>query len=162
MPVNNIYVQPGDRLYVYREPMKFMAFGATSQQGEFNFDAWKINLTQAVAKAGGLLDLQADPASVFLYRLEPREVAEKLGIDCTRFPTGLIPVVLSVSFQDPAGYFLATKVEMRPFDVLYVANAKQVDMTKFLDFVNTSLGTARNGTGLLNDIYITRFNSRIR
>ncbi|MDB2253563.1 SLBB domain-containing protein, partial [Halorubrum ezzemoulense] len=67
-PASNIFVQPGDRIYLYREPMKFTAFGATGQQGEFNFDAWRINLTQAVAKAGGLLDLQADPGSVFLYR----------------------------------------------------------------------------------------------
>jgi polysaccharide export outer membrane protein len=162
MPANNIYVQPGDRIYVYREPMKFIAFGATGQQGEFNFDAWKINLTQAVAKAGGLYDLQADPGAVFLYRLEPREVAEKLGIDCTRFTTALIPVVFRVSFQDPAGYFLATKVEMRPFDVIYVANATQVDATKVLDFVNTSLLTVRNGVNTMNDIYIMRQNSRIR
>lgn len=162
MPSNNIYVQPGDRIYVYREPMKFLAFGATGQQGEFNFDAWKINLAQAVGKAGGLLDVQADPGAVFLYRLEPREVAEKLGVDCSRFTTPLIPVIFSVSFQDPGGYFLATRVEMRPFDVVYVANAKQVDATKFLDFVNTSLGTVRNGVNTMNDIYIMRYNSRIR
>jgi polysaccharide export outer membrane protein len=162
MPANNIYVQPKDRIYVYREPMKFLAFGATGQQGEFNFDAWKINLAQAVAKAGGLFDLQADPGAIFLYRLEPRDVAEKLGVDCKRFTTPLIPIVFSVSFQDPAGYFLATKVEMRPFDVIYVANATQVDATKFLDFVNTSLGTVRNGVNTMNDIYIMRHNSRIR
>ena len=67
-PANNIYVQPGDRIYVYREQQKFIAFGATGQQGEFNFDAWRINLAEGVAKAGGLVDVQADPGSVFLYR----------------------------------------------------------------------------------------------
>ncbi|WP_170149610.1 polysaccharide biosynthesis/export family protein [Rhodoplanes roseus] len=161
MPVNNIYVQPGDRIYVYREPMKFMAFGATGQQGEFNFDAWKINLAQAVAKAGGLFDLQADPGSIFLYRREPRDVAEKLGVDCSKFAGGLIPIVFTASFQDPAGYFHATKIQMRPFDILYVANAPQVDTTKFLTFLNTAIGTADNGVNLINDIYIARFNSRI-
>jgi polysaccharide export outer membrane protein len=161
MPANNIYVQPGDRIYVYREPMKFLAFGATGQQGEFNFDAWKINLAQAVAKAGGLFDIQADPGSIFLYRREPREVAEKLGVDCTRFAGGLIPIIYSVSFQDPAGYFLATKVEMRPFDVIYVANAPQVDITKVLNFVNLVTATADNQVNFINDIYIARHNSRI-
>lgn len=160
-PVNNIYVQPGDRIYVYREPMRFLAFGATGQQGEFKFDAWKINLAQAVAKAGGLFDLQADPGSVFLYRREPREVAQKLGVDMARFPTGLVPVVYSVSFQDPAGYFHATRVGMRPFDILYVANAPQVDTTKFLNFLNTAMGTADSGVNLVNDIYIARYNSRL-
>lgn len=161
MPANNIYVQPGDRIYVYREPMKFLAFGATGQQGEFNFDAWKINLAQAVAKAGGLFDLQADPGSIFLYRREPREVAEKLGVDCTKFTSGLIPIVFTVSFQDPAGYFHATKVAMRPFDIIYVANAIQVDTTKFLNFIDKAVGTADNGVNLINDIYIARYNSRL-
>lgn len=161
MPVNNIFVQPGDRIYVYREPMKFLAFGVTGQQGEFNFDAWRINLAQAVAKAGGLFDIQADPGSIFLYRREPRNVAEQLGVDCSRFSGGLIPIIYNVSFQDPAGYFLATKVEMRPFDIIFVANAPQVNITKFLVFLDTVVGTADNHVNLLNDIYILRQNSRL-
>jgi polysaccharide biosynthesis/export protein len=142
--------------------MKFLAFGATGQQGEFNFDAWRINLAQAVAKAGGLLDLQADPGSIFLYRREPRNVAEQLGVDCSRFGGDSIPIVFNVSFQDPAGFFLATKMQMRPFDVMYVANAPSVDITKVLDFINTAVVTADNGVNLVNNVYITRINSRIR
>ena len=151
-PASNAFVQPGDRLYLYREPMKFIAFGATGQQGEFNFDAWRINLTQAVAKARGLLDLQADPASVFLYRREPREVAQRLGVDCSRFDGDSVPIVFNVNFQDPAGYFIATKLSMRPFDVLYAANAAQVDVTKVLTFINTALVTAESGVSLVNNI----------
>ncbi|MFB9262969.1 polysaccharide biosynthesis/export family protein [Bradyrhizobium erythrophlei] len=155
-PASNIFVQPGDRIYLYREPMKFIAFGATGQQGEFNFDAWRINLTQAVAKAGGLLDLQADPGSVFLYRREPREVAQRLGVDCSKFEGDSVPIVFNVSFQDPAGYFVATKVQMRPFDVIYAANAPQVDITKVLNFINTAFVTADSGATLVNDIKVVR------
>lgn len=151
-PNSNVFVQPGDRIYLYREPMKFIAFGATGQQGEFNFDAWRINLTQAVAKARGLLDLQADPASVFLYRREPRDVAERLGIDCSKFDGDSVPIVFNVNFQDPAGYFIATKMTMRPFDVIYAANAPQVDVTKVLYFINTTLVTAQSGVTLVNTI----------
>lgn len=155
-PVSNIFVQPGDRIYLYREPMKFIAFGATGQQGEFNFDAWRINLTQAVAKAGGLLDLQADPASVFLYRREPREVAQQLGIDCSKYDGETVPIIFKVNFQDPAGYFVATKMQMRPFDVLYAANAPAVDITKVLNFINTAVVTADNGVTLVNDVKVAR------
>jgi polysaccharide export outer membrane protein len=151
-PASNIFVQPGDRIYLYREPMKFTAFGATGQQGEFNFDAWRINLTQAVAKAGGLLDLQADPGSVFLYRREPREVAQQLGVDCSKFNGDTVPIIFNVSFQDPAGYFISTKMKMRPFDVLYAANAPQVDITKVLNFINTAVTTADDATLLVNDV----------
>jgi polysaccharide biosynthesis/export protein len=161
-PSNNIFVLPGDRIYVYREPMKFLAFGATGQQGEFNFDAWRISLAQAVAKAGGLFDLQADPGSIFLYRREPREVALQLGVDCSKFSGDSIPIVFSVSFQDPAGFFLATKMQMRPFDVMYVANAPAVDITKVLNFINSAVVTADNGVNLVNSVYVTRINSRIR
>lgn len=155
-PASNIFVQPGDRIYLYREPLKFIAFGATGQQGEFNFDAWRINLTQAVAKAGGLLDLQADPASVFLYRREPREVAMQLGVDCAKFDGETVPVVFNVNFQDPAGYFVATKMQMRPFDVIYAANAPQVDITKVLNFINMATVTADNGVTLVNDFKVAR------
>jgi len=71
---NNIYILPGDRIYVYQEQQKFIAFGATGgntagvAQNEIPFDAWRLNLAEAVAKAGGLGDLQADPGAVFLYR----------------------------------------------------------------------------------------------
>ena len=68
-----------------------------------------MTLAEGVAAAGGLLDLQADPGSVFLYRREPRELAEKLGVDCSKMDGPTVPVVYSVSFADPAGYFLATK-----------------------------------------------------
>jgi polysaccharide biosynthesis/export protein len=143
-PSNNIYVQPDDRVYVYREQQKFLAFGASGQQGEFNFDAWRINLAEAVGKAGGLLDVQADPASVFLYRLEPRELAEQLGVDVKRFTSELIPVIFSISFRDPGGYFLATNLQMRNQDVVFAANSPSVDVTKYLSYLNTMIATGNN------------------
>jgi polysaccharide biosynthesis/export protein len=142
---NNIFVQPGDRIYVYREQQKFLAFGASGQQGEFNFDAWRINLAEAVGKAGGLVDVQADPASVYLYRLEPREVAELLGVDITKYTGELIPVIFNINFRDPGGYFLATNVQMRNQDVLFAANSPSVDVTKFLNYLNVMMATVNNG-----------------
>jgi polysaccharide export outer membrane protein len=155
-PANNIFVQPGDRIYVYREQQKFIAFGASGQQGEFNFDAWRINLGEAVAKAGGLIDGQAEPGSVFLYRREPRDVAEKLGADVSKFEGDIVPVIFAVSFRDPGGYFLATKVQIRHQDVLFVANAASVEVTKFLQFLNVIMQTTTNGVFLREDIKTTR------
>ncbi len=155
-PSNNIYVQPNDRIYVYREQQKFLAFGAAGQQGEFNFDAWRINLAEAVGKAGGLVDVQADPGSVYLYRAEPREVAEMLGVDVTKFQGELIPVIFSISFKDPGGYFLATNFQMRSQDVLFVANSVSVDVTKFLNYLNVIMNTANNGVILGGNSIILR------
>lgn len=143
-PSNNIFVQPDDHIYVYREQQKFLAFGASGQQGEFNFDAWRINLAEAVGKAGGLVDVQADAASVFLYRAEPRELAELLGVDVKRFTGELVPVIFSINFRDPGGYFLATNFQMRNQDVLFIANSPSVDVTKYLAYLNTMIATGNN------------------
>jgi polysaccharide export outer membrane protein len=136
-PGNNIWTWPGDTVYVYREPQTFLAFGASGQQGQFPFNAWRVSLAEAVGLAGGLLDVQSDPSSVFLYRREPRELAEKLGIDCSKYEGPTVPVVYNVSFKDPGGYFLATKVQMYNKDVIFAANSQSVDVTKFFNFVNT-------------------------
>ena len=43
----------------------------------------------------------------------------------------------SVSFADPAGYFLATKVQLHNKDVIFAANAQDISVTKFANFLNT-------------------------
>jgi polysaccharide export outer membrane protein len=146
-PSNNIYIQPGDRIYVYQEQQKFIVFGASGapdtigSQGEFNFDNWRINLAEAVAKAGGLQDVRADPHNVFLYRREPKAVAKLLGADVTRFTGDLVPVIFQVDLGDPGGYFNATRTQMRNGDVIFVANAQSYDLTKFFNFVTTVSGS---------------------
>ena len=138
-----------------------MAFGATGTQGIVTFDAWRLNLAEAVAKAGGIVDVQGDPGSVFLYRAEPYEVAEKLGVDMTPFEGWRrVPVIFSVSFRDPGGYFLASTVNMRHDDVLFVANAQSVEVTKFLNYLNVIMATGSNGINLTNDALTLRSNIR--
>lgn len=160
-PDNNVWVHPGDTIYVYREPQIFLAFGAAGQQGQFPFDMWKINMAQAMAKAGGLLDAQAEPAGVYVYRREPRELAERLGVDCTKFVGPLVPVVYNVDFRDAAGFFLATKFEMRDKDVLFAANAATVDSAKFLQYVRVIIATANDATVAANNVQVLRINSKL-
>ncbi|MGA7385629.1 MAG: polysaccharide biosynthesis/export family protein [Methylocella sp.] len=158
---NNIYILPGDRIYVYQEQQKFIVFGATGgstfglAQNQLNFDAWRINLAEAVAKAGGLGDTQADPGAVFLYRQEPREVAQLLGADMSRFDRPLVPVIFSISFRDPGGYFLATRLQMRNDDIIFVANAQSVDTSKFLQFVNLVTSAATGTAAAVQSVPIT-------
>ncbi|MGB8900814.1 MAG: polysaccharide biosynthesis/export family protein [Methylocella sp.] len=161
---NNIYILPGDRIYVYQEQQKFIAFGATGNitaitsglgQTQINFDAWRLNLAEAVAKAGGLADFQADPRSVYLYRLEPREVAQLLGADMSRFDRPLVPVIFSISFQDPGGYFLATRFQMRNDDIIFMANANSFDTTKILNFVAEVAGTATSTMTAIQSVPVT-------
>lgn len=159
-PANNIWVHPGDTIYVYREPQIFLAFGASGAQGQFPFDMWKINMAQAMAKAGGLLDGQAEPSGVYVYRREPRELAERLGVDCSKFVGPTVPIVYNADFRDPAAYFLATKFDMRDKDVLFAANAATVDTAKFLQFVRVVIATANDTIVTANNAQILKINSR--
>jgi polysaccharide export outer membrane protein len=155
-PSNNIYARAGDTIYVYTEPQTFLVFGSsgggilsagglgTVAGAQYKFDAWRISLAEAIAKAGGLSDAVAEPAYVFLYRGEPREVAGHLGIDCSKFEGPIIPVIYNVNLRDPAGYFLARSFEIRNKDVLYISNATSVQVTKFLIYLRTIMATVND------------------
>jgi polysaccharide export outer membrane protein len=166
-PSNNIYVHPGDIIYLYTEPQSFLAFGATSGTSvasggggavavlagtQYKFDAWRISLAEAIAKAGGINDGLAEPASVFVYRGEPREVAQRLGIDCSKFQGPIIPIIYNANLRDPSGFFLAKAFEIRNKDVIYVSNATAVQVTKFLVYLRTIMATVNDPI-----IYATNF-----
>ncbi len=141
---NNIYVRPQDTIYVFTQPRTFLAFGASGQQGQFAFAAWRLSLAEAMGKAGGLNDIQADPASIFIYRGEPRHVAEQLGVDCTTVVGPVVPIIYHLNLKDPAGYFLATKFEMKNKDVIFASNAPSVETTKLLTYLRLITATVND------------------
>jgi polysaccharide export outer membrane protein len=158
-PANNIYVHPNDTIYLYREPQTFLAFGAVGTQQQIPFGSWRLSLAEAISRAGGLVDTQADPASVFLYRGEARDIAEAMGIDCSPYEGPMIPVIYTINLRDPAGYFLASSFEMRNKDIVYASNAFAVESTKFMTYLNTiqttiqaPITTATSAYGLRNII----------
>jgi len=165
-PSNNIWIWPNDTVYVYKEPQTYLAFGATAggttatgvfqNQGLFSFGAWRLSLAEALANAGGLIDVQADAGSVFLYRGEPCPIAQRLGIDCTKYPGPVIPVIYSVSFRDPAGYFLGTKVQMRNKDVIFAANAPSYEVAKFNTNIQTVIATGNNAAVAVQNGVVAR------
>jgi polysaccharide export outer membrane protein len=167
-PANNIYIHPNDIIYVYREPQTYLAFGALGTQQQIPFGTWRITLAEAVAKAGGLVDGAADPASVFLYRGETRDVAEAIGIDASKFQGPIIPVIYNINFRNPAGYFLATTLEMRNKDVVYVSNSVSTEASKFFNYIilinatlNDPISSAINAYTLKNIIQTGTANTAI-
>lgn len=138
-PVNNTFVKPDDTIYIEREEQNFTVFGASGQQGHYKFEAEDLNLAQALGKAQGLNDSQADPKAVFVFRLEDRQHIKKLGIATEHFASQTVPTIYSVDLSDPSGFFLATKFGMQSKDVVYIANAPAVEITKFLQLMLLSL-----------------------
>ena len=143
-PTNNIYVRPQDTIYVFTQPQTFVAFGASGQQGQFGFGAWRLSIAEALGKTGGLNDNLADPASVFLYRGERREVAEQLGVDCSKFSGPVVPIIYNLNLRDPAGYFLATKFEMHNKDVIFASNSASVEASKLMTYLRLITATVND------------------
>ena len=158
-PRDNIYVEPSDVLYIHREPKTYVALGALSSAGGggtvaggettglnglFRFGQERLSLNEAIAKAGGLMDSRANPSQVFLYRGERRETLEKMGVDLSKFPPAqkAIPTVYRTDFRDPSSLFFAQKFQMRDKDIIYVANADAIEVTKVLGYVNAWTSTA--------------------
>ena len=161
-PDENIYVVPDDTLYVYREQQKFVAVGALGSvgqtsglTGQFAFEQEQLSLNEAVAKAGGLLDFRANPAQVFLYRMEYREHLEALSVDLKRFPPDqkLIPTIYRANFRDPSSFFFAQGFPMRHKDIIYVTNADAVEVVKFMAFLRSITSTV---AGYAGDAVLTR------
>jgi polysaccharide biosynthesis/export protein len=134
-PANNIFVRADDTIYVYREPQTFLAFGAAGRQGQIPFDAWRLSLAEALAKAGGLLDEHAEPGWVFLYRAERRKNAGELDAKCVVTEGPFVPVIYQLDLRDPSALFLATRFPMRNKDVIYIANARSVESSKLISYV---------------------------
>jgi polysaccharide export outer membrane protein len=152
-PANNLYVHPNDLIYVWNDPQTFLSFGALGTQQQIPFGVWRISLAEAVAKAGGLNDNRSDPASVFLYRGETREVAQALGIETSKFQGPIIPVIYNLNLRDPAGYFLATNFEMRNKDVIYISNAASVEASKLQEYLHTINATVNDPINTATSIY---------
>jgi polysaccharide biosynthesis/export protein len=160
-PNENIYVLPGDVIYAFREQQKYVAIGAfgTSTQtsgvtGQFTFDQEHLSLNEAIAKAGGLQDSRADPAQVFVYRVEARETLERMGVDLSRFAPEqrVIPTVYRANFRDPSSPFAAQNFMVRNKDVIYATNADAVEFVKFLTYASTVTSTV---AGVTQNVVLT-------
>jgi polysaccharide export outer membrane protein len=148
-PRENIFIRPNDVIFLTRESPSFTALGALNQNvfgfnSEIPFDTETLTLAQAIGKAGGLNDNQSDPAEVFLYRYQSRELLQKMGVDTTRFTYDRIPTIYHINLRDPSGYLLAAGFQMQTKDVMFVANAKVVDYYKLLTLINNTASTVGN------------------
>jgi polysaccharide export outer membrane protein len=154
-PGQNIYLRPGDIIFVANQKRTFTAFGSTGITDQFDFGAEDLTLDQAVGKAGGLLDERANPRQVFVYRDETRDVLQREGVDLSRFPPGqqMIPTIYRANFTDPSSFFYARKFEMRNGDVIYISNAGGVELTKFLSLLGLTATAGTDSVTLARDLH---------
>jgi polysaccharide biosynthesis/export protein len=163
-PSYNINLSPGDVVYASREQRFYMVFGATpapggvvgSQNRRFTFEVENLTLAEAVARAGGLDDLRADPRSVFLFRSEPKALLKEMGVDVSRFREDIVPTVYTLDLSDTQGFFIANSFYMRHKDVIFVSDSPSRDLIKFLDIIRAIGGTVSDVANARSDVIIRR------
>ena len=149
-PRENIYLRPGDTLTLVRDPQTFLALGATGSSFEIPFNADGITLAQALAKAGGLRDLQADPGGVFVFRFEPEALVRRLRPDSPLVGagSGVVPVVYRINLRDPNALFLTQAFRMGNRDMVYVSNAPFTELQKVLGVFSTATAPLAAGASV--------------
>ena len=148
-PQENVYLRGGDVITLVSEPQTFTAFGALTLNTIVPFGRISLTLEEAVAKAGGLLDLRSDPDGIFLLRFEPPQTVRLIAPGRDVDPRErLIPVVYRLSLRDPKGYFIGRSFAMRDKDVLYVSNASGAELQKFLTLLSTITGPVISGVSV--------------
>ena len=142
-PQENVYMRPGDILTLMREPQTYTAFGATGRNSLMPFDAIGVSLEEAVAKTGGLLDLQSDPQGVFVLRAEPVNVAREIDPSFKIEPgQTTVNVVYQANMRDPSTYFWARRFQIRNKDIIYVATAPLTEVQKTMGILSSVYGPA--------------------
>jgi polysaccharide export outer membrane protein len=148
-PQEDLFAWPGDIITLVQTPETFSVFGATTNNTQVPFGAERLDLAQAIAKAGGLSDPRADPEGVFLLRFERPAVVSALGVpDLANEPEGYSPVLYHLNLRQVNGYFLAERFAIKNHDLIYVANATMTDLQKFFNLVGTITGPVIAGTVL--------------
>jgi polysaccharide export outer membrane protein len=137
-PKQNVALQAGDVITALYQPLSFTALGASGKNDEINFETQGISLAQALARSGGLVDSRSNPSGVFVFRLESNSATGTSGEAATRTRApGLIPVVYHIDLKDPRSLFWIQDFPIKDKDVLYVSNAPEAELQKFLNLLFT-------------------------
>ena len=141
-PRLDIALRPGDKIVVEKDSRNFIALGATSGQSLVPFETERLSALEAIASAGGLSTVTADPTGVFVLRDEDPKVANAvLGRSDL---VGTQRMVYVFDLTEPSSLFQARDFQIRDGDTLYVTEAPFVQWQKTLSAITGSTAAATN------------------
>lgn len=148
-PRQNIVLQPGDVVTALFQPFSFTVLGATGRNEEVPLEATGVTLSEALGRAGGLVDNRADPKGVFIFRYERATALPGSEADGgVAAVNGMVPVIYRINLKDPGSFFLAQSFQMRHKDVIYVSNSGIVDLQRFAGLVGSLVGPAATAVSI--------------
>ncbi|OCG69715.1 hypothetical protein A9G43_10175 [Gilliamella sp. Occ3-1] len=137
-PKFNVQLQKNDVITLINKPSSFISMGAIGATKEIRFEAVGINLSQALARIGGLRDSQSDARGVFVFRYQ-----DTLSIDNKK---ELVPTVFQIDLNNPNSLFIMKNFQIKNNDIVYVASAPILELQKFLYAIFSP------GVGVVNQI----------
>jgi len=161
-PNENIFVQPGDQIFLSHDSRTFTLLGAIKGNSRKEFGANDLNLLEAVAMGGGGDDASVNGSGYFLFRYEEQEVVQSLlgparldamlrkGMKLNR--DGRYPIVYRFDMSKPDSLIVGQTFPVKNRDVIYAARHFSVDFTKFLRIIGAPISTAYQGQRLLEDL----------
>jgi polysaccharide export outer membrane protein len=161
-PSENVRVQPGDQIFVTRDPRTFTVLGSTKINKRVEFGANDLNLLEAVALAGGGNDNAIDARGYFVFRYEEPDVVMSL-LGPQRFDAmlrkgmqpdsvGRYPIVYRLNMSQPDSLIVGQTFPVKSRDVIYASRHPSVDMSKFLSLVARPIGVAAAVTNVADDL----------
>jgi polysaccharide biosynthesis/export protein len=139
-PQLDIALRAGDRILVKQDQRAFSVLGATGATSRMTFDTQTISAIDALAMAGGLDPLRADPKGVFIFRDEIPEVASAIlgGMQVV----GDQRFVYVLDLTQPMGMFNARDFKIRDGDTIFVTEASSVLWSRQIAAITGSLTSA--------------------
>lgn len=149
-PAENIRLKSGDLITVVREPRTILVLGAAGRNAEIPFEASRISMADALAKAAGLNDNRADANGVFVLRYELSSVARRfLAAGNPLLNSGeYVPVVYRFNMKDTSTLLAMQRFEMQPRDVIYIANASGAEWQKVMAIFQGIASPAMSATSI--------------
>ena len=138
-PENNIVVLPNDTIQIKHVPRKFSVYGAIARPGNFILNTPDPRLSDLLAESGGLIDMNAEASSVFIFRPD-EETSESYIINATAY---------RLNFSRPDAFILASQFAVADTDIVYVATA---DASEFRKFITTLLSPLLKSANSIKDL----------
>jgi polysaccharide export outer membrane protein len=147
-PRFDVALRPGDRIIVEQDRRSFTALGASSRQARIGFTKRDMSVLEALGAAGGLDGRVANPTGVFVFRVEPQEVAVR--VTGQRSLIGPQRMAYVFDLTSAPGMFAARDFFIRDADTLYVTEAPFAAWTRILGGVTSTVNFAASADQLVN------------
>jgi polysaccharide export outer membrane protein len=136
---NDINLRAQDRIIVEKDQRAFTVLGASSGQTRIDFLSRNPNVVDALSSVSGLNGQIADPRGIFIFRVEPAEIANAV-LETDEFTTPQ-RVAYVIDLTKEESIFTAQAFRIRNGDTVYVTEAPFVSWTRVLESVAGTIRT---------------------